>query len=89
MEEKDFVELARKEVAKYHNKHLVGVFGYPAITPDDVYVVWLVKVLQNNKALLSTPVHDNTYYEFTWDGDKNCGYLDSYRKSENRVVRNS
>lgn len=88
MEEKNFAELARKRVAEYHNKHLVPVYRYSAVLPEDVYIVWMVKVLQNNKAMLSTPVRDDMYYEFTWDGDKNCGYLDAYRKSENRVVRN-
>ena len=57
------------------------------ITEDEVYVVWLCKTLQNNKALISTTIPDGMYYEFTWNGDKNEGYLDAYKKWKNTVVK--
>ena len=44
----------------------------------------MCKVLQNNKALLSTPLPDGMYYEFTYNGDKAMAYLDAYKKFENR-----
>ena len=53
------------------------------ITPEDVYVVWYSKTLQNHKALLSTPVSDGMYYEVTYNGDKNEVYLDAYKKWTN------
>jgi hypothetical protein len=57
------------------------------MTEDDVYIVWLCKTLQNHKAMLSTMVLDGMYYEFTWNGDKNEGYLDVYKKWENVVIK--
>ena len=56
------------------------------ITPDNVFVVWQCKTLQNWKAMLGT-VTGFGYYEFTWDGDKDCGYLDTYKKVSNSVIR--
>lgn len=56
------------------------------LSEDDVYVVWLCKTLQNNKALLSTTVSDGMYYEVTYNGDKREMYVDAYKKWENFVV---
>ena len=57
------------------------------MTPEDVYVVWLCKTLQNNKALLSTTVWDGMYYEVTYNGDKNEMYLDAYKKWDNKCIK--
>lgn len=56
------------------------------LSVDDVYIVWLCKTLQNNKALLSTTVSDGMYYEVTYNGDKREMYVDAYKKWENFVV---
>jgi len=53
---------------------------------DQVYVVWLVKVLQNNKALLATTESDGMYYEITYDGDKEQFYVDDYKKEKNEAI---
>ena len=53
---------------------------------NDVYVVWMCKTLQNNKALVSTTVSDGMYYEITHNGDKNETYLDAYKKWENVAI---
>lgn len=60
--------------------------GGKTITEDDVYIVWECKVLQNNKALLSTNLADGMYYEFTYNGDKKQLYLDAYKKRENIAI---
>lgn len=57
------------------------------ITEDDVFVVWLCKTLQNNKALVSTTVNDGMYYEITHNGDKNETYVDVYKKWEKFIVK--
>ena len=53
------------------------------ISEQEIYVVWCCKTLQNNKALLSTPVNDGMYYELTYNGNKKELYLDAYKKAEN------
>lgn len=86
MNEKDFTTLAKETVAAYTNEHL-DKSDDKQITPDDVYIVWQCKTLQNNKALLSTVLFDGMYYELTWNGDKKELYLDAYKKFENRCLK--
>lgn len=57
------------------------------ISEEDVYIVWLTKVLQNNKALVSTIYENEMYYEITYNGDKKEFYFDAYRKQENRCIK--
>lgn len=83
MNEKEFVKLCRKTVVDYFNKHADNI----SITEDDVFIVWLCKTLQNNKALLSTTAGDGMYYEITNNGDKSETYVDVYKKQENFVVK--
>ena len=86
MNEKDFVSLCKRTVAEYTNKHLDKT-DQKQITEEDVFVVWLCKTLQNNKALLSTTLFDGMYYEITYNGDKNECYVDAYKKWENYTVK--
>lgn len=86
MSNKDFQELCVRYVRDYANEHLDKSDNIQ-ITDDDVYVVWLCKTLQNNKALLSTTLHDGMYYELTFNGDKGEIYLDAYKKFENRCIK--
>lgn len=53
----------------------------------EMYIVWQVKALQNNKALLSTSLSDGMYYEITYNGDKEEFYLDAYKKFENKCIK--
>lgn len=55
----------------------------------DVYVVWISKVLQNNKCLISTNIPDGRYFEITYNGDNEEFYFDSYQKEINIRVANS
>lgn len=87
MQNKDFLEKAKQAVVDYFNRQADSTDKNGRITADEVYVVWLVKALQNNKALLSTTVPDGMYYEFTWNGYKNEGYLDAYKKWKNVLVK--
>jgi hypothetical protein len=86
MDNKDFVIKAKKAVVDYFNEKVEKTDHFK-ITEADVYVVWLSKTLQNNKALLSTTVSDGMYYEITFNGDKNEMYVDAYRKWENLTIR--
>lgn len=80
-----FIQLCKKAVTDYFNAHAEKTDGV-MIVEDNVYVVWLSKTLQNNKALLSTTVSDGMYYEITYNGDKQEMYVDAYKKWENFVV---
>lgn len=85
MNEKDFIEKAVESIVEYHNVNKSDIFG--KISKSNVYIVWQCKTLQNNKALLSTTTPDGMYYEFTWNGDRNEGYLDAYKKEANSVIK--
>jgi len=68
----EFIELAKGFIAKQEKVSL-----------DQIYVVWLTKVLQNNKALLSTTRVDGKYFEVTYNGDKAEMYVDTYVRESN------
>lgn len=55
------------------------------IEVSEMFVVWMVKVLQNNKALISAQSTDN-YYEVTYNGDKKELYVDEYIKNTNTCL---
>lgn len=62
-------------------------FGTEDVRPEDVYIVWFCKTLQNWKALLSSDVvNTGIYFEVTFNGDKGELYLDFYEKSINRAI---
>jgi hypothetical protein len=79
-----FQPTCKSLVAEYVNRHTDISDGQSRlIQPEEVYVVWFAKTLQNAKALLSTPLPDGMYYEITYNGDKDEFYLDAYKKFEN------
>lgn len=84
MDYQNFVAKSKEAVVEYYNTNLDS-FGLARakVAPEDVYVVWYCKTLQNAKALLSTPVSDGMYYETTFNGDKNEMYFDAYKKEAN------
>lgn len=82
MDSQKFIEKCKQLVADYTNRHL-DVTDDAYINESEVYVVWSTKVLQNNKALLSTSLFDGMYYEVTYNGDKREIYFDAYKKFEN------
>lgn len=86
MDSQGFIARAKKLVADYTNRHL-DVTDDKGIDDEDVYVVWSAKVLQNNKALLSTPLPDGMYYEVTYNGEKEEIYFDAYKKFENKIIK--
>ena len=80
-----FFDLCKREVVEYFNQHAEKT-DHKKITEDDVFIVWACKILQNNKALVSTTVPDGMYYEVTYDGDKQQAYVDVYKKWQNYSV---
>ena len=86
MTDVSFITLCKETIQNYVNAHTDKTDNV-LIGPDDVYVVWFCKALQNWKALVSTVLPDGMYYEITHNGDKNETYIDCYKKWENFVVR--
>lgn len=79
---KEFENVAYNEAVKYFNANRVK-----QITEADVFTVWIGKALQNYKALVSTNVAgDTTYFEFTYNGDKQQLYMDAYVKEANKCI---
>ena len=82
MNELEFSKKARELVANY----VSGINSQ--LNPDEVYIVWLCKTLQNSKSMLSTDIKDGRYFEVTYNGDKDEFYLDSYVKESNELHYN-
>ena len=60
--------------------------------PDDFYLVWKCKTLQNWKAVVSTDIgaYDSQcgyLWEITYNGDKKEIYVDRYTKQSNKCVK--
>ena len=84
-----FLKLATETVAEHLNRSLdlhPSATGRK-IVPADIYVVWSAKVLQNNKAILSTDAVKGILFELTYNGNTDELYLDEYNKSINRKIK--
>lgn len=76
MGNKEFSELCIKQAAQ--------LLGY---SEDEIFIVWLCKTLQNNKAILSSTRRYTPYVECTYDGDMDALYINVYTKQLNRCIR--
>ena len=85
MDSKDFISKCKQILSDYIMQH-VDITDRIDIGDFEIFVVWQVKVLQNNKALLSTTIPDGMYYEITYNGNKEEFYLDAYKKFENKCI---
>lgn len=86
MNSENFEKLCKEIVVDYFNSN-ADKTDNTYITKEDVFIVWMCKTLQNNKALVSTTVSDGMYYEITHNGDKEETYVDVYKKWKNFVVK--
>lgn len=84
MGDKKFIEICKRVVKEYAIEHLDKSDEIPEF---EVFLVWICKTLQNNKALLSTTLFDGMYYELTYNGDKKELYFDAYKKFENKCIK--
>lgn len=85
MDNKQFEQLCKNAVYRYVNNHLHShIIDGDSITQDDIYIVWMRKTLQNNKALLSVTIYDGMCYECTYNDDRKKLYLDVYKKIDNQ-----
>ncbi|RGM22773.1 hypothetical protein DXC22_09100 [Ligilactobacillus salivarius] len=88
MDNDKFIQLCKEKVVDYTNTtmNLSSINKPVHISTSDVYVVWLNRTLQNNKALLSTTIEDGMYYEVTYNGDKSEMYFDAYKHVHNEAI---
>lgn len=86
MSNNEFEKLCKKIVVDYYNEKIKKTDDFE-LTEDNAYIVWLCKILQNNKALVSTDVSVGRYYEITYNGDKEEVYVDAYKKCDNFVLK--
>lgn len=84
----NFIPTCRELVSDYTNRHLDSfeLVSGVNVKPNEVYVVWYSKTLQNAKALLSTNLPDGMYYELTYNGNTDEIYFDAYKKFENKAI---
>lgn len=88
MPEDKFRSLAKSAVVDYWNANKTLTEKFGIITSRKVYVTWQCKAIQNLKALLGVSFDgDGYYFEFTWNGDENEGYLDVYKKQKHVLVK--
>jgi hypothetical protein len=83
MDYRAFENIVRETVADYTNRAAMD----DIVSPNEVYIVWSCKTLQNWKALAATSLPDGLYFEITYNGDKDELYLDAYRKEANEVTK--
>lgn len=82
----EFIKICKETIVNYFNDR-VEITDNQKITEEDVFIVWICKTLQNNKALVSTNILDGMYYELTYNGTKKELYLDAYKKWENICIK--
>ena len=87
MDNDKFIKICKKAIVDYFNSQADSTDKNGKITEENVFFVWSVKVLQDNKALVSTNVPDGMYYEITYNGDKKEVYVDAYKKWKNFVIK--
>lgn len=72
----EFEAVCKRQLATWYRDNT-----YNKIWPDDVFVVWSCKTLQNYKAMLAANVRgDGIYAEYTFNGDTGELYEDVYKK---------
>lgn len=81
-DQEKFIKRAKLLTSVNFNSSHLGVDRTSRLT--DFYVVWFVKVLGNWKALVSTDIVGDQYWEVTYNGEKKEAYVDHYEKVSNQ-----
>lgn len=84
MGNQEFANIAKCMVRDWCNAQW-AIYKTP-LTIDDVHVVWICKILGNNKAMLATSVADGMYFEVTYNGERCEFYFDAYKKQQNDCI---
>ncbi len=81
-----YIHRARSLAAEEFNDRFTKENDGVKAGPEDFYVVWFSKTLQNWKALVSTDLMSGQYWEITHNGNKKETYVDAYVKHNNRAI---
>lgn len=81
MDSRKFEKRAKEIVCEY----LSNMVCEPR--PEDIFIVWSCKTLQNNKAILSSGYAGSPLFEITYSGDRKEFYLDAYQKIINKCIK--
>lgn len=77
----EIISLAEDTVVKWYAENRV------MLEVSNVFIVWFSKTLQHCKMCLGADVPDNTYFEFTYNGDRKIAYFDVYTKTDKWIVK--
>lgn len=69
-------------------KVLIENLGYQTVKPEDMFIVWFCKTLQNWKAIISGRSIEE-FIEVTHNGDRNETYVDVYYKTKNVCIKDN
>lgn len=69
-------------------KVLIENLGYQTVEPEDMFIVWFCKTLQNWKAIVSGRTIEE-FIEVTHNGDRNETYVDVYYKTKNVCIEDN
>lgn len=81
-------ELLKHDEIDPQNKAMAlvnAIFYDGSLKASDIYIVWFANTLKNWKALVSTNIRNDRYYEVTRNGDNGEIYVDEYVKLSNVV----
>lgn len=82
---KNMYELQTKAI-EAARKVLIENLGYQTVEPEDMFIVWFCKTLQNWKAIVSGRTIEE-FIEVTHNGDRNETYIDVYCKTKNVCIK--
>lgn len=86
MDNRKFEKIAKKIVSDWYNQPERVKATKTLIDESNVFVVWITKALQNNKAMLAADTFDGMYFEVTYNGDKQLWHVDVYSKIFNKCL---
>lgn len=81
MDNNIFIKQAKNLVSKWYE-----ISENKKVETDYLFVVWLNKIIKNNKAMIGCSLPEEVrYFEVTWDGYKEKMYLDVYEKEDKMI----
>ena len=86
MDNRKFAKIAKKIASDWYNQPERVKATKTLIDESNVFIVWIAKVLQSNKAMLAADTFDGLYFEVTYNGDKREWYVDVYSKTMNKCL---